>query len=160
MKRFCFIFVFLFLSAVISAFAVTADELSPDARALLPKEKMVIVTLKDGSEIKGKLVQATSLKVTVKVLKSGDLWMTKYIENADMAGLDLTLSIHDYILKHLESSPNPSPLLKEKVAKGELGFKTGKGFQTWTAEEIKKSREGLVDYLIEWTKREQSKNKE
>ena len=79
------------------------------------------------------------------------------LENADMVGLDLTLSIHDYILKHLESSPNPSPLLKEKVKKGELGFKTGKGFQTWSAEEAKKSRERLLEYLIEWTKNQQSK---
>ena len=79
------------------------------------------------------------------------------IENADMVGLDLTLSIHDYILKHLESSPNPSPLLREKVKRGELGFKTGKGFQTWTAEEISKSRARLLEYLIEWTKNQQNK---
>ena len=79
------------------------------------------------------------------------------IENADMVGLDLAFSIHSYILKHLESSPDPSPLLKEKVDKGELGFKSGQGFQTWTPEQIKQSREGLVDYLIEWTKREQAK---
>jgi len=80
------------------------------------------------------------------------------LENADMAGLDLTLSIHSYILKHLEASPSPSPLLKEKVEKGELGFKTGKGYQTWSAEEAEKSRKKLLDYLIEWTKREQGKN--
>ncbi len=80
------------------------------------------------------------------------------LENADMAGLDLCLSIHSYILKHLEASPNPSPLLKEKVEKGELGFKTGKGYQTWSAEEAEKSRRKLLDYLIEWTKREQGKN--
>jgi 3-hydroxybutyryl-CoA dehydrogenase len=79
------------------------------------------------------------------------------IENADMVGLDLTYSIHSYILKHLESSPDPSPLLKEKVDKGELGFKSGQGFRTWTSEQAKKSREGLVDYLIEWTKREQAR---
>ena len=46
-------------------------------------------------------------------------------ENADMVGLDLTLSIHNYVLKYLEDSHEPSPLLKEKVEKGELGFKTG-----------------------------------
>lgn len=80
------------------------------------------------------------------------------LENADMAGLDLCLSIHDYILKHLESSPEPSPLLKEKVARGELGFKTGKGYQTWTKEEADKSRQRLLEYLIEWTKKEQGKN--
>jgi len=79
------------------------------------------------------------------------------METADMVGLDLTLSIHDYILKYLESSPQPSPLLKEKVEKGELGFKTGKGFQIWSAEEANKSRQRLLEYLIEWTKREQGK---
>jgi 3-hydroxybutyryl-CoA dehydrogenase len=79
------------------------------------------------------------------------------LENADMVGLDLTLSIHDYILKHIESSPNPSPLLVEKVKKGELGFKKGRGFQTWSAEEAEKSRSRLLEYLIDWVKREQGK---
>ena len=31
------------------------------------------------------------------------------LENADMVGLDLTLAIHNYILKHIENSPDPSP---------------------------------------------------
>ncbi len=62
-------------------------------------------------------------------------------ENADMVGLDLTLSIHNYVLKYLEDSHEPSPLLKEKVEKGELGFKTGGvGYQTWTPEEQKALR--------------------
>jgi len=50
-------------------------------------------------------------------------------------------------------------LLKEKVQKGELGFKTGKGFQSWTPEQAKLSRERLLDYLIEWTKKQQSGQK-
>ncbi len=79
------------------------------------------------------------------------------LETADMVGLDLTLAIHDYIFKHLESSSQPSPLLRQKVEKGELGFKTGKGFQTWSAEEADKSRKKLLEYLIDWTKREQAK---
>jgi len=73
------------------------------------------------------------------------------MENVDMVGADLTLAIHDYILKYLESSPNPSALLKEKVEKGELGFKTGRGFQTWSQQEIQKSRQELVEYLLEAT---------
>jgi 3-hydroxybutyryl-CoA dehydrogenase len=69
-------------------------------------------------------------------------------ENADMVGLDLTLSIHSYVLKHLEDSHEPSPLLKEKVARGELGFKTGGvGYQTWTPEEQKALRSRLLTYL-------------
>ncbi len=70
------------------------------------------------------------------------------LENADMVGLDLTLSIHSYVLKHLEDSHEPSPLLKEKVEKGELGFKSGGvGFQTWTPEEQKALRANMLDYL-------------
>ncbi len=79
------------------------------------------------------------------------------METADMIGLDLTLSIHDYILKYLESSPGPSPFLEEKVKKGELGFKTGQGFQAWSAEAVAKSRSNLLEYLVEWTKWEQGK---
>jgi len=70
------------------------------------------------------------------------------LENADMVGLDLTLSIHSYVLKHLEDSHEPSPLLRKKVEKGELGFKTGGvGFQTWTPEKQRALRANMLSYL-------------
>lgn len=79
------------------------------------------------------------------------------IENADMAGLDLILAIHNTVLKDLEASPNPSPLLQDKVKKGELGFKSGKGFyDNWTPESIKRTRENLTKYLINYSRRQQS----
>jgi len=74
------------------------------------------------------------------------------LETADMVGTDLTLAIHDYILKHIESSPEPSPLLKKKVEKGDLGFKTGRGFQEWSSEEAQRSRTRLKEYLLKVTK--------
>jgi 3-hydroxybutyryl-CoA dehydrogenase len=79
------------------------------------------------------------------------------IENADMVGLDLVMAIHDYLSKHLESSPEPAPLLREKVKKGELGFKTGQGFRRWSAEEIQHSRKKLLEYLLKWTKEQKGK---
>ena len=78
------------------------------------------------------------------------------LENADMVGLDLTLSIHEYVLDFLEDSHEPSKLLKEKVRNGELGFKSGKGFFDWTAEEIQRSRERLSRHLIEYLKKTES----
>ena len=76
------------------------------------------------------------------------------VENADMAGLDLTLAIHNTVLKDLEDSHEPSPLLKEKVKKGELGFKSGKGFyDSWTPENMKAVREKMVKYLIDYSEK-------
>ncbi len=75
------------------------------------------------------------------------------MENSDMAGLDLTLAIHDYILKHLEDSHESSPLLQQKVKDGHLGFKTGRGFMKWDAESIEKSRLRLSEYLLDYIKR-------
>lgn len=74
------------------------------------------------------------------------------MENADLAGLDLTLAIHNYVLKHIEDSHDPSPILKEKVEKGDLGLKTGRGFQEWPSERATALRQGLVNYLLKWTK--------
>ena len=74
------------------------------------------------------------------------------MENADLAGLDLTLAIHNYVLKHIEDSHGPSPILKEKVERGELGFKTGRGFQEWPSERADGVRQGLANHLLKWTK--------
>lgn len=70
------------------------------------------------------------------------------VETADMVGLDLTLAIHNYILKHLNADPTPSTTLQARVEAGELGFKTGEGFLEWSEAEKAASRERLVNYLI------------
>jgi 3-hydroxybutyryl-CoA dehydrogenase len=74
------------------------------------------------------------------------------LENADMVGLDLSLNIQSYIVQYLEDSHEASKLLKEHVAKGELGFKTGRGYQTWTPEQVEASNRRLREYLIDVTK--------
>lgn len=76
------------------------------------------------------------------------------LENADMVGTELTLAIHDYILEHLENSPEPSPLLKKMVEDGDLGFKSGKGFMEWPEEKATESRQKLQKYLLEVFKKE------
>jgi len=69
------------------------------------------------------------------------------LENADLVGLDLTLAIHEYVLPHLERSPGPSPLLRELVASGELGAKTGRGFGRWDADRIEATQQRLFAQL-------------
>ncbi len=70
------------------------------------------------------------------------------MENADMVGTDLTYNIHDYILKDLEDTHTPSPLLKQLRDEGKIGFKTGEGFQKWTPEQVAKANADLNEYLI------------
>lgn len=74
------------------------------------------------------------------------------LENADMVGTDLVLAIHSYILKFLEASPGPSPVLKKLVEQGHLGFKAGRGFQEWPPDKVQQSRTRLKEYLLEVTK--------
>lgn len=70
------------------------------------------------------------------------------LENADMVGLDLTYNIHDYILRDLCDSHEPSPLLVKLREEGKLGFKSHEGFQKWSDEEIAASKNDLNEYLI------------
>jgi len=71
------------------------------------------------------------------------------LENADLVGLDLTLAIHEYVLPHLDRAPGPAPLLRDKVARGELGMKTGEGFRHWPPGEPEVVRERLLRFLVE-----------
>jgi len=71
------------------------------------------------------------------------------VANADMVGLDFTLTLHDYVLPYLNASPLPSTTLRAAVARNELGFKTGSGFLKWTGESIAAAREQLVTHLLE-----------
>ena len=50
----------------------------------------------------------------------------------DLVGLDVRLAIAEYLHRTLEEPQfEPPQILRDKVAKGELGKKTGKGFYTW-----------------------------
>lgn len=53
------------------------------------------------------------------------------IENADYVGLDLTMAIHKAVLPSLSRDTGPAEPLRERVAAGDLGAKTGRGFLTW-----------------------------
>ena len=50
------------------------------------------------------------------------------LETMDMAGLDLMYKGTKYLYKFIDNSVEPQRVLKEKVDKGDLGVKTGKGF--------------------------------
>ncbi len=69
------------------------------------------------------------------------------LENADLVGLDLTLDIHKTMMPELDTHNTPHPHLIEKVERGELGFKSGEGFQKWTSDGIEETRSRLLKHL-------------
>jgi 3-hydroxybutyryl-CoA dehydrogenase len=57
-------------------------------------------------------------------------------EIAEPIGWDLELRIQRDLFPHLSTALGPSPLVVEKVERGELGCKTGKGFYEWSQEAV------------------------
>ena len=72
------------------------------------------------------------------------------LETADMVGLDLTLQIHEHILRRIDRSMSPAALLRRKVERGELGLKTGRGFYEWDSEKVEQCRHRLLQHLVRW----------
>ena len=69
-------------------------------------------------------------------------------EHLDMVGLDLGAAVEGYLWPNLADTHEVFPILPEKVARGELGFKSGGvGFYSWTLEQQKAFRENLLDHL-------------
>ncbi len=75
------------------------------------------------------------------------------LELADLSGLDLALAVSSSLFKDLDASKEPHALLKEKVARGETGAKSGRGFYDWSKrslpEVIRKRDEHLMKLMRE-----------
>ena len=87
------------------------------------------------------------------VLKTGHprRWVAAGLfEHIDVeAGWDLVLTGMALLLPEIDSSMDVMKLLQEKVDKGELGAKTGKGFYDWTPEAEAATRQKIVNVFIE-----------
>ncbi len=75
------------------------------------------------------------------------------LETVDLGGLDLTLAIQSYLLPELDCSTEPTQLIRDKVARGELGAKAGRGFYEWSADRLARSvrrRDTALSEIVEW----------
>jgi 3-hydroxybutyryl-CoA dehydrogenase len=69
------------------------------------------------------------------------------MEQSDLVGLDLALDIAEVLYAHLDRTPGPPPLLRDKVKAGKLGMKTGEGLRKWTPEAADAVRSRLSRFL-------------
>ena len=69
-------------------------------------------------------------------------------ETLELAGWDLISAVASRVVPDLESSTAVPRLLYEKVERGELGVKTGKGFYDWTPETTECLRRRITHALV------------
>jgi 3-hydroxybutyryl-CoA dehydrogenase len=74
------------------------------------------------------------------------------MEQSDLVGLDLTLDIQNVLLADLDRSTAPTQFLRDKVAGGKLGMRTGEGLRKWGPGEADAVRERLRRSLAEQAK--------
>lgn len=75
-------------------------------------------------------------------------------DHADAVGLDLVMSIQDYVNSDLCSSSSAPPSIGERVERGDLGIKTGKGFYDWSEKDWEKVRSTRDAFILHFLKSE------
>ncbi len=86
-----------------------------------------------------------------KALKFGPAFRyatTGQLEVADFGGLDIWCVVGDNLLKVMDNSPCANALLRQKVAEGKLGVKSGEGFYQYKPEEIPEIKRRFMKKLI------------
>ena len=74
------------------------------------------------------------------------------MEQSDLVGLDLTLDIQNVLLADLNRDTEPTKFLKDKVAAGKVGMRSGEGLRKWTPNAAEAVRERLRQSLAEQVK--------
>ena len=77
------------------------------------------------------------------------------LASADLGGLDIFAKISSYLYADLGAETGADPTLTAKVAKGELGLKSGQGFFDWQGEQGKQVVAARDRALLELLKKDQ-----
>ena len=93
------------------------------------------------------ICDAEAVDTVVKASFGRRLAVLGPLENADLVGTDLTLDIHETVLRDLDRRPAPSPYLRKLVDEGRLGMKSGEGFRRWTEAEANATRARVSRHL-------------
>lgn len=146
----------------------TADAVTARVKALLSRcGKTAVVVKKDRPGQLGNRLQMALVREAVNIVAEGiaevedvdlaaktgfGLRLPVYgiFEHQDMVGLDMGCSIVDYVSKDLYNEPGAPPLMKQKVAGGELGVKTGKGFYDWSKKDAAAVRARRDKFVLDF----------
>jgi len=71
------------------------------------------------------------------------------LEHVDSVGLELCRNVQATVLPDICAQQAPSKLFEEKIAAGEMGAKTGKGFYDWSVKSMPELAERRNRFIIE-----------
>jgi 3-hydroxybutyryl-CoA dehydrogenase len=143
----------------------TSEEVTGSVRALLARcGKVPVVVKKDRPGQLGNRLQMALVREAAYIVQQGiasvedvdlaaksgfGLRLPVYgiLEHQDIVGLDMGLSIVDYVCRDLYNEPQAPDSMRNLVTDGKLGAKTGGGFYDWSkrnAGEVKARRDRFV----------------
>ena len=70
-------------------------------------------------------------------------------ETADIGGLDTFLSVSEYLFPELSCQQQPPQFFRDKIRRGDLGVKSGKGFYSWSQDRIENTLSLIDTKLIQ-----------
>jgi len=140
--------------------AVTRDDLSEAARALVPKDVEVTVTLKDGTELRGLKSRETETELHVKVRqKGGSIYSTKMLSKADLRAVIETDIGEILATQLLELTLDPKTNLAVEVYQQSLALLYEFHDKFATAKEAKEVEERRAAFADEYAKLQQGRLK-
>lgn len=154
----------------------TGEQVVEEVRRLLEHcGKVPVVVKKDTPGQLGNRLQMALVREAVNIVERGiadaeavdlatrtgfGLRLPVYgiLEHQDMVGLDLGIRVVDYAARDLNNEPGAPRLMRDMVARGDLGVKTGKGFYDWSKkdpEAVKARRDAFVLEFLKSQRKEQ-----
>lgn len=70
------------------------------------------------------------------------------LEHIEAVGLDLGLKVQQTVLPSISGSATASKYLEDMVARGDLGYKTGKGFYDWSQKDMETLAKTRNEFII------------
>jgi 3-hydroxybutyryl-CoA dehydrogenase len=133
--------------ALLTAVGKTAVHVRKDVAGFIGNRLQHALWREAISLVEQGICDAETVDIVVKASFGRRLAVLGPLENADLVGTDLTLAIHETVLPEICSTPGPSAYLRDLVAAGKLGMKSGEGFRTWSADEQAEIRARLLSHL-------------
>jgi len=92
--------------------AISVDNLSLVARALLPVESQVVLELRDGTRLQGILIRETETQIVIKVKQAATIFVTRTVARSDVLSVkpeDVTVALAAKLLERQTDPTNSLP---------------------------------------------------